>query len=203
MKSNRMVLVFFILIFALWGCDENKEKKEVKTPRTNTEVNNVAQKMDKKDTVNEKTVKDQDDNKAVQYFIEEKDFQKFAEKGLNPFGQEKQQINLSSTDFEYYIHGMTHQKVKAREKWHFFEMHPIRIKWLLEGLEETKYELGPDKEKYRDILKRWKQKDFSTIVEDHNFIWDKNEGTVGKATDRLSQEDEREYLETEYEMRPH
>ncbi|MBD1221516.1 DUF6241 domain-containing protein [Virgibacillus halodenitrificans] len=199
MKSSNVVLAFFIIIFALWGCDENKK---VKTSG-DTEINNVSQKVDKEDIVNQKTVKNQDDNSTVQYFIEEKDFQKFAEKGLNPFGQEKKQINLSSTDFEYYIHGMTHQKVKAKEKWDFFEMHPKRIKWLLEGLEETKYKLGPDKQKYKNILKRWEQSDFSTIIEDHNFIWDENEGTVGKAIDRLSTEEERKFLEMEYEKKKH
>lgn len=32
-----------------------------------------------------------------------------------------------------------------------------------------------------EILYRWKDGDFSQIVEDHNFIWERLGGTVGKA----------------------
>lgn len=36
------------------------------------------------------------------------------------------------------------------------------------------------------IAARWRDFDFSTIVQDHNFFWEDKEGTVGKAHGTLS-----------------
>lgn len=76
-------------------------------------------------------------------------------------------------------------------------MHPKPIHWLLEGLKKQNMIL--ERIKYREVLGRWGNEDFSKIVDERNFIWSKNEGTIGRATDRLTKEQEREYLVKEYD----
>ncbi|SHG18724.1 DUF6241 domain-containing protein [Ornithinibacillus halophilus] len=123
--------------------------------------------------------------------IEEEDLEKFETKGLNPFGQQKAMNEMTDRYYQDYIHGMSHQKVRASEKWGFYEIHPDRIQWLLDGLEEV--DLNHE-DIYREILEKWAASDFSTIDDDHNAIWDLQGGTIGKATGILSPEEEEAYI---------
>ncbi|WP_100012138.1 DUF6241 domain-containing protein [Lentibacillus sediminis] len=129
--------------------------------------------------------------------VTEEDLEEFAEQGLNPFGLSKSQEELTDIDYREYIHGMSHQKVDASEKWGFYEITDSRIQWLLDGLglEDNKRELT-DLDVYKDILERWKAGDFSRVDEDHNVIWEMQGGTVGRATGILSPEEEQEYLQS-------
>ncbi len=43
-------------------------------------------------------------------------------------------------------------------------------------------------------LERWEKGDFSQTVEDHNFLWEIQGGDTGKATERLSPEEEKKYV---------
>ena len=56
--------------------------------------------------------------------------------------------------------------------------------------------------KHRDrllgIAARWKDFNFSTIVQDHNFFWEDKEGTVGKAHGTLSTAEEIEFIEVNF-----
>ncbi|MUK88879.1 hypothetical protein GMD78_10790 [Ornithinibacillus sp. L9] len=128
----------------------------------------------------------------IQGNIKEEDLNRFADEGLNPFGQTKQMHELNDIIYQEYIHGMAHQKVKASEKWGFYEIHPERIQWLLDGLNEVnlKHETI-----YRDILEKWAKGDFSSADADHNTIWRLQGGTIGKATGVYSPEEEKAYLE--------
>ncbi|WP_163527202.1 DUF6241 domain-containing protein [Halobacillus ihumii] len=112
----------------------------------------------------------------------------------NPFGQNIGVDELTGDDLRRYIHGMSHQKVKANEKWWFYEISDQRIEWLLHSLDES--DISND-ELYRVILERWQEGDFSQVVEDHNFIWGLEDGIVGKATRILSEEEERVYINSE------
>lgn len=108
----------------------------------------------------------------------------------NPFGSE--QATLSEEDILNYMHGMSHQKVIADEKWLHYEMTDERILFLINVVENGQYE---HKELITDILTRWKNGDFSKADDDHNEIWSLQGGTIGKATGVMSAEQEQQYLE--------
>ncbi|BCB05737.1 DUF6241 domain-containing protein [Bacillus sp. KH172YL63] len=111
----------------------------------------------------------------------------------NPFG-EKVKTPLTETVMRQYIHAMSHQKVKAKEKWSFFEITDERIDYLLNQLDINNYK---NETTYRDILTSWKEEDFSGVVGDHNTIWRMQDGNVGKATAKLNATEERKYIESQ------
>ncbi|MGM0753087.1 MAG: DUF6241 domain-containing protein [Bacillota bacterium] len=111
----------------------------------------------------------------------------------NPFG-EKVKTPLSENLIQQYIHAMSHQKVKAKEKWSFFEITDERIDYLLGQLEINNYK---NEQTYKDILTSWKEGDFSGAVGDHNVIWRMQNGNIGKATGMLSANEEKKYIESQ------
>lgn len=134
-----------------------------------------------------------DDRESVSGHVTTEELKEYNEKGLNPFGEKVELNALTDDDYREYIHGMSHQKVVAEKKWGFYEIHPERIKWLLKGLDEGNQLNSADK--YKEILERWQDKDFSQVDKDHNIIWNLQGGTVGKATGILEQEEEQAYIE--------
>ncbi|WP_052737642.1 DUF6241 domain-containing protein [Bacillus sp. SA1-12] len=102
--------------------------------------------------------------------------------------------NSSFTEDEilHYMHGMSHQKVEAEEKWIHYEMTAERIQFLLNMIENGRYE---NEDLFLDILNRWAKDDFSQADKDHNAVWNLQGGTIGKAKGVLSPEEEKQYLE--------
>lgn len=125
--------------------------------------------------------------------------QTYEEEGKNPFGSEQSQSELTDSDYQSYIHSMSHQKVKANKKWGFTEIHPDRIDWLLTGLDQTTL---THKQVYKEILTKWQAGDFSTADEDHNRIWTLQNGNVGKATGVLTPQEEAQLLKTRKKLTP-
>ncbi|UOQ44503.1 DUF6241 domain-containing protein [Halobacillus salinarum] len=115
----------------------------------------------------------------------------YESQGLNPFGESTAKQKMTDAKYQEYIHGMAHQKVQAKEKWGFYQIHPKRIEWLLAGLDEV--DLSHE-DVYRRILTKWKHGDFSTADKDHNAIWKLQGGTIGKATDVFTLKEEKEYM---------
>lgn len=157
---------------------------------------NVADKVEGVSTENENKEKKnenklQENREKVSGTITAEDLLQFKEEGLNPFGEQTKSSELTSSEYNEYIHGMSHQKIKAEKKWGFYEIHPERIKWLLDGLEKVEIE---NEDTYREILQKWNDGDFASIDQDHNTIWGIQGGTVGKATGILSVKEEREYI---------
>jgi hypothetical protein len=106
-------------------------------------------------------------------------------------------LTMKELTMQNTIHFMSHQKVKAEEKWGSVPLTEQRIDRLLAILEAKKFK---HERIYRDILMRWKEGDFSQVDRDHNAIWDLQDGTVGKATGILSLEEERAYIEENYDI---
>ncbi len=125
--------------------------------------------------------------------VTQKELKQYKEEGKNPFGQNIGKEELTGDDLRRYIHGMSHQKVKANEKWWFYEITDQRIEWLLDSLDKS--DISND-ELYRVILERWQAGDFSQVVEDHNFVWRLEDGIAGKATRILSEEEEKEFIKS-------
>lgn len=123
--------------------------------------------------------------------ISKEELEDFKEQGLNPFGESIEQEELTDKHYQEYIHGMSHQKVRANEKWGFYKITKDRIEWLIEGLDKVDL---THEETYETILSKWQKGDFSTADDDHNAIWTLQGGTIGKATGILTPEEEQEYL---------
>ena len=125
--------------------------------------------------------------------VTEEDIAEYEKEGLNPFGEAREQQELTEEHYQEYIHGMSHQKVKANEKWGFYLITQERIEWLLDGLENVDF--GSNETIYQDILSRWAEGDFTQADQDHNKIWRMQGGTVGEAYGILSEEEEQAYIQ--------
>ncbi|CDQ20420.1 hypothetical protein SAMN05192559_105317 [Halobacillus karajensis] len=129
--------------------------------------------------------------KGVTGTVSSEELERYEEEGKNPFGGQTTGPELTDKEYQEYIHGMAHQKVKADEKWTFFQIHPLRISWLLEHLETNDLR---HKHVYKQILTQWAEGDYSNAVDDHNAIWEIQRGTIGKAKRLLTSEEEEEYI---------
>ncbi|MGG2935388.1 PRK06770 family protein [Bacillus pacificus] len=90
------------------------------------------------------------------------------------------------------MHKMVHQKVKSSEKWGFVEMTNKEVSNVKRDIENStgfQYKM-----KLFSIINRWERGDFSQTVEEHNFLWSLQGGDTGKATERLSPEEEKRYI---------
>jgi len=96
------------------------------------------------------------------------------------------------------IHAMSHQKVKAEEKWSFLPLTAERVARLLDVVEHNKSSY-PNSDIYLRILIRWSKNDFSQIDKDHNQVWDLQGGNIGRATGILSHEEELKFIENYYD----
>ncbi|TLS36839.1 DUF6241 domain-containing protein [Pseudalkalibacillus caeni] len=102
----------------------------------------------------------------------------------------------SEDRFQSLLHWMTHQKVKASEKWGKMQITEERIDQMLQVLNTVKgttneYE---HQEFYEDALNQWSGGDFSNAVTVHNTIWKWNGGTIGKATGPMTKTEEEAYI---------
>lgn len=97
------------------------------------------------------------------------------------------------------LHGMSHQKVHAEDKWGFLPMTQDRINRLIVVVEESRSKYGESK-LYLEILNRWVDNDFSQADKDHNAIWKLQLGTVGKASGLLSADEERAFIKEHFEI---
>lgn len=100
------------------------------------------------------------------------------------FNEVASEVKLrSETSIIKDIHKMANTVVIAEQKWGKDEITEESINGLI-----IEIKAGESKKEYvhsvelLDILVRWKQGDFSQADQDHNFVWDLLNGTVGKAT---------------------
>lgn len=125
--------------------------------------------------------------------IEDQKEDEYETKNLNPFGHEVSKNEMTDFDFQKYIHGMSHQKVKAHKKWGFYKLTEAKVQWLYEALGQSEVR---NHSVYQQILKKWQNENFASIDQDHNTIWRLQGGTIGKASGILSPEEERAYIES-------
>ncbi|RHW36661.1 hypothetical protein D1B33_09670 [Lysinibacillus yapensis] len=95
------------------------------------------------------------------------------------------------------IHQMSHQKVKASDKWGQYQITQERVNRLLEVAKRNQpaYKHG---NVYVDILGKWSEGDFSKADEHHNKVWAILGGNVGQATGLLSPVEEKAYIEKHF-----
>lgn len=106
----------------------------------------------------------------------------------------------SEGSFRQELHEMTHQKVRANKKRGSQQMtaeqidHMLGILKSVEGTEDH-YEHF---DFYKKSLEAWDKGDFSNAVTVHNTIWEWQNGTIGRATGLMSEEEEREYIKRKF-----
>ncbi|MEH7225632.1 PRK06770 family protein [Bacillus sp. JJ1566] len=104
-------------------------------------------------------------------------------------------LNLSETPEESEVisvmHHMTHQKVKADKKWGAKPMIPDTINKMIDVVSKSDFNR---KEELLAILERWKNGDFSLVDVDHNYFWDYQNGTIGKAYGVMSEAEEKRFI---------
>ncbi|MEK4198844.1 DUF6241 domain-containing protein [Cytobacillus sp. FSL K6-0265] len=108
--------------------------------------------------------------------------------GLSPESTQSKVIDV--------MHKMTHQKVKASEKWGSVRMTEQAIEEVRKTIENNQFE---HEEELLAILDKWSKGDFSNVDNDHNYFWSLQNGTIGKATGILSPEEEAAFIEKYFE----
>lgn len=120
------------------------------------------------------------------------------EKEAKPVDQEFQ-MDMPESSLQDAIHGMSHQKVEAEDKWGFIPLTAERVQQLIKVVETNK-ETYENASLYLSILNRWANNDFSQVDNDHNAIWDLQNGNVGRATGILSVVEEKEFIKEHFEV---
>jgi hypothetical protein len=94
------------------------------------------------------------------------------------------------------MHKMTHQKVKAKEKWGATPMIPETINQVYNIVENSEFE---QKDDLLAILDKWKKGIFSEVDDDHNYFWTYQGGTIGKAYGIMSKSEEETFILNNFE----
>ncbi len=131
--------------------------------------------------------------KAINYIEEEEKSLKTQKvMGQQEKKGEEEKPQVSEDEIISTMHRMVHQKVKSSEKWGFIEMTNKEIRGAKNAVESgTNFKY---KSELLSTLERWEKGDFSQTVEEHNFLWEIQGGDTGKATERLSPEEEKQYV---------
>lgn len=110
-----------------------------------------------------------------------------------PVGEMPEYEAMGELELLDEVHGMTHQKVLADEKWGSAEITKDKVDKLYEEVKNQKE--SEIRTMLLEILEPWTKGDFSNAVEDHNRIWNYKDGNVGKAERLLTPVEEQEYIE--------
>jgi hypothetical protein len=103
--------------------------------------------------------------------------------GLTPESTEDQVMGV--------MHKMTHQKVRAERKFGAIPMVEDTVNQVYDIVSNSNF---AKKEKMLEIADKWKKGWFDKINSDHNFLWEQQEGSVGKAYGVLSSAEEKEFV---------
>lgn len=109
-------------------------------------------------------------------------------------------FDMSELAVQNAIHHMSHQKVEADKKWGVLPLTEERVDRLLEVVQHNRedYKHGSV---YEEILLKWQNKNFTSVDDDHNAIWELQDGSVGRATGIMSAEEEQEFIEEKFSNR--
>lgn len=105
--------------------------------------------------------------------------------------------DFSEHELAKEIHGMTHQKVKASEKWHYSQITEQKVNAVYDEIKNRNFE-DPELKEILLQIEPWLNGNFDNVVEVHNDVWNWQGGTIGKATGKLSPEEEKEFIIEHY-----
>ncbi|MGJ3197450.1 DUF6241 domain-containing protein [Peribacillus frigoritolerans] len=111
--------------------------------------------------------------------------------------QDETGLTQNSTQEEVMdvMHHMTHQKVIAEEKWGAVEMNSENINAVYDIVVDSDFMLKGD---LLNIVSGWKEGNFDNVAQDHNYFWEYQNGTVGKATGILNTDEEAEFIDNNF-----
>ncbi|GAB6412517.1 PRK06770 family protein [Bacillus cereus] len=106
-------------------------------------------------------------------------------------------ITESSSEEEVItaMHHMTHQKVIAQKKWGVIPMSRKNAEKVRDILSNSNF---GKKQELLAIAERWVKGDYSQVVQDHNYFWSIQDGSVGKATGVLDLASEKEFVSNNF-----
>ncbi len=93
------------------------------------------------------------------------------------------------------MHKMTHQKVKAEDKWGAIPMSDNTVSQVIEFLKKSNFS---SKEDLIDIAEKWKSGEYQTVDQDHNYFWEWQGGTVGRAYGTMTSAEEEEFIKNNF-----
>ena len=99
--------------------------------------------------------------------------------------------NTTEDEIIALMHYMTHQKVKAYDKWGAFEMSSENIDKITKIVEKSDFDR---KTPLLNMLNKWKAGNFNEAVEDHNYLWKIQGGTIGEAYELMSEKEEAQFV---------
>ncbi|KON67691.1 hypothetical protein AKG34_01780 [Peribacillus butanolivorans] len=111
--------------------------------------------------------------------------------------QDETGLSQNSTQEEVMdvMHHLTHQKVIAEEKWGAVEMNSENINAVYEIVNDSDFMLKGD---LLNIVTGWKEGNFDNVAQDHNYFWEYQNGTVGRATGTLNSNEEAKFIENNF-----
>jgi hypothetical protein len=109
-------------------------------------------------------------------------------------------LKMNEGDVQQAIHKMSHQKVLASQKWGAVPLTPERVKRLIQVVEANKKHYK-NADLYLGILEKWDKGDFDNVVQAHNTIWDLQGGSIGKAYEKASPEEEMKFIEENFHVK--
>ncbi len=115
-----------------------------------------------------------------------------------PEGKMPDYESMSEIELLQEVHGMTHQKVKAEQKWGSSEVTKDKVLKLLEVVKNKELKNNQIRSMLLKILEPWSDGDFSNAVTAHNNIWEYQDGTIGKASRLLTPAEEQLYIERNF-----
>lgn len=115
-----------------------------------------------------------------------------------PKGKMPDYENMSDNQLIQEVHGMTHQKVQAEQKWGSSQITKDKVLKLYGVVKNKDFKDQNAKDILLEILKPWTSGDFSNAVAAHNQIWEYQKGTIGKATRLLTASEEKAYIKQNF-----
>lgn len=179
-ELNKVLIIIGIILTVLIGvkyggfkltnneAESGKKQEKVEAKAVQDTVNKEKKKVDKQQTAK---------IGGVQYDI-----------GIDESSSQDEVIEV--------MHKMTHQKVKAKEKWGAIPMIPNTINQVINIVENSVFE---QKDDLLAILDKWKKGIFSEIDDDHNYFWTYQGGTIGKAYGIMSKSEEEAFIQNNFE----
>lgn len=124
--------------------------------------------------------------------------EEFEEQTKNIGGQIfKLELTDATTEGEVIeiMHKMTHQKVKAEDKWGAIPMSEDTVSQVLEFLDKSNFATKKD---LKEIVEKWKNGNFQSVDQDHNYFWQRQGGTVGRAYGIMTSAEEEEFIKNNF-----
>ena len=158
-------------------------------------LDNVENYQEKNPTSEHRSVAPPEEDEDSPYATKQEEYQ---EQTKNIGGQNFE-LELTDTTTEGEIieimHKMTHQKVKAEDKWGAIPLSEHTVSQVLEFLQNSNFASTED---LIDIAEKWKKGDFQTVDYDHNYFWQWQGGTVGRAYGIMSSAEEEEFIKNNF-----